>query len=428
MPVPLSGPIVATHLRSLLERFVQYVQVETTANADSATVPSTTGQLELGRILVRQLREMGIENANQDSAGVVRAYLSSNQPLEQDAATLVFNAHLDTAPDASGHHVQPQVVVYHGGDIELANGLRITEQKTPELAQLIGKTLVTTNGETLLGGDDKAGVAIIMEIARHLTANPDFPRPHILFLFTCDEEIGRGVASIDVPSLNGTVAYTFDGGGRGIVNQATFSANAALIEFQGVNIHPAIAKGRMINSIRAVGHFLSQLPAAWSPECTDGEDGFLHPYEISGSVAAVRLRLILRDFDTQKLLAQETCLRNAATLTEAAFPGLQVRVDVQPQYRNMEEGLRREPRAMQLALRAHELVNITPKLEKIRGGTDGSQFTAHGLPTPNLSSGQHNIHSPLEFACLEEMADAYEIGLQLVRLWSQEPRCAPAQH
>ncbi|MDP1560264.1 MAG: peptidase T [Pirellulaceae bacterium] len=422
MLISTPEPMISTYHTSLLQRFLQYVQVETTANADSSTVPSTPGQLELGRILVSQLQAMGIENAIQDPAGVVRASLPSNQFPAAEAATLVFNAHIDTAPDASGRNVQPQVLTYQGGDIELPNGLRITEQKTPELNKLIGQTLVTTNGETLLGGDDKAGVSIIMEIARHLTTNPDFPRPNVLFLFTCDEEIGRGVASIDVPGLNGTVAYTFDGGGRGIVNQATFSANAATIEFKGVNIHPAIAKDRMINAIRAAAHFLSQLPADWSPECTEGDDGFLHPYDISGGVAAVRLKLILRDFQTEKLLAQETCLRNAASRTEEAFSGLKINVDVQPQYRNMEDGLRREPRAMQFALRAHELLNITPKLEKIRGGTDGSQLTAHGLPTPNLSSGQHNIHSPLEFACLEEMADAYEIGLQLVRLWSQESR------
>jgi tripeptide aminopeptidase len=422
MSVSTNEPKTSTYHSSLLERFLEYVRVETTANADSSSVPSTPGQLELGRLLVSQLRGMGIENAQQDKQGVVRASLPSNQLPETDAATLVFNSHMDTAPDASGRNVQPQVLIYQGGDIELLNGGKITEQQTPELGKLIGKTLITTNGETLLGGDDKAGVSIIMEIARHLSANPDFPRPNVLFLFTCDEEIGRGVASIDVASLHGTVAYTFDGGGRGVVNHATFSANAALVEFQGVNIHPAIAKDRMINAIRAAAHFLAQLPADWSPERTEGDDGFIHPYEISGGVAAVRLRLILRDFETKNLLAQETYLRNAAARTEEVFSGLRIRVDVQPQYRNMEDGLRHEPRAMQFAIRAHELLNITPKLEKIRGGTDGSQLTAQGLPTPNLSSGQHNIHSPLEFACLEEMAEAYEIGLQLVRLWSQEPR------
>lgn len=425
MTIASQVPNVQIQNQSLLERFLQYVQIETTADPNSSAVPSTPGQLELGRVLLSQLHAMDLANATQDQSGVVRALLPSNDLPETQAATLVFNAHIDTAPDASGRGVQPQVLLYQGGDIELSNGLRITTEKTPELSKLNGKTLITTNGETLLGGDDKAGIAIIMEIAQHLTSNPSFPRPNVLFLFTCDEEIGRGVATIDVAGLNGTVAYTFDGGGRGVVNHATFSANAAVVEFQGVNIHPAIAKDRMINSIRGVGHFLAQLPADWSPECTEADDGFLHPYEISGSVASVRLRFILRDFITENLLAQETCLRNAAARTEEAFPGMRVRVDVHPQYRNMEEGLRHEPRAMQLALRAHDILNVTPKLEKIRGGTDGSQFTAHGLPTPNLSSGQHNIHSPLEFACLEEMADAYEIGLQLVRLWSSEPRIAP---
>lgn len=420
MTIASQVPNIPIQNQSLLERFLQYVQVETTADPNSSAVPSTPGQLELGRMLLSQLHAMGLANATQDPSGVVRAHLPSNSLPEAEAATLVFNAHIDTAPDASGRGVQPQVLLYEGGDVELPNGLKITTDKTPELTKLLGKTLITTNGETLLGGDDKAGVAIIMEIARQLTSNPRIPRPNVLFLFTCDEEIGRGVATIDVAGLNGTVAYTFDGGGRGIVNHATFSANAAVVEFQGVNIHPAIAKNRMINAVRGAGHFLAQLPAEWSPECTEGDDGFLHPYEISGGVASVRLRFILRDFITEKLLAQETCLRNAAARTEAAFPGLRVSVDVHPQYRNMEEGLDHEPRAMQLALRAHELLNIAPKLEKIRGGTDGSQFTAHGLPTPNLSSGQHNIHSPLEFACLEEMADAYQIGLQLVRLWSSE--------
>jgi tripeptide aminopeptidase len=372
--------------------------------------------------LVAELRELGVERVSQDLAGVVRGYLPSNTLPVESAATLVFNAHIDTAPDCSGKNVKPSVLSYSGGDITLANGLRIRAAETPELRGLVGKTLITTDGNTLLGGDDKAGIAIIMEIAAHLTANPDFPRPNVLFLFTCDEEIGRGVASIDVPALGGTVAYTFDGGGSGVINQATFSANQAVLEFTGVNIHPSIAKGRMVNALRAVGYFLTQLPAELSPEKTDGDDGFIHPYEVSGGVAAARVQLILRDFDTAKLVQQETLLRNAALRTEASIPGVKVQVTVTPQYRNLAEGLRAEPRAMNLALAAHANLGITPQLEKIRGGTDGSQFTAQGLPTPNLSAGQHNIHSPLEFACLEEMAQAREIGLQLVRLWSREAK------
>lgn len=417
------SPAVSSSMASLLDRFIRYVRVETTADADSTVVPSTPGQLELGRRLVAELTELGIERVSQDAAGVVRGYLPSNARAAESAATLVFNSHVDTAPDCSGRDVKPSVLKYQGGDIVLTNGLKIRANETPELSGLVGKTLITTDGNTLLGGDDKAGVAIIMEIAAHLAANPDFPRPNVLFLFTCDEEIGRGVASIDVPDLGGTVAYTFDGGGSGVINHATFSANQAVVEFTGVNIHPAIAKDRMVNALRAAGHFLAQLPPEMSPERTEGDEGFVHPYQISGGVASVRLQLILRDFATEKLVQQETLLQNAAERTRAAIPGIQVEVAVVPQYRNMEEGLADEPRAMELAWQAHANLGITPKLEKIRGGTDGSQFTAQGLPTPNLSAGQHNIHSPLEFACLEEMAQAREIGLQLVRLWSREPKC-----
>jgi tripeptide aminopeptidase len=413
---------VSPHLAGLLGRFLQYVQIDTTADDGSQAVPSSPGQLDLGRLLVDQLRGWGVANADQDRTGVVRAGLASNVLPADEAATLVFNAHLDTSPEASGRNVQPQVVCYLGGDMVLANGLRISPQQTPELADLVGRTLVTTDGRTLLGGDDKAGVAIIMELANYLTSHPEFPRPNVLFLFTCDEEIGRGVHSLDVPALGGTVAYTFDGGGRGVINQATFSADLAVVDFCGVNIHPSIAKGRMVNALRAAGYFIGQLPRPWSPEESEGDAGFLHPYEISGGVAEVRLKVLLRDFAVANLQRQQELLRQAGEQTEREFPGLAVRIDVRSQYRNMEDGLAAEPRALRLAMQAFERVGVTPRLEKIRGGTDGSQLTSRGLPTPNLSSGQHNIHSPLEFACLEEMAEARDVGLELVRLWSQEPK------
>lgn len=404
---------------SLLQRFLQYVRIETTADDHSNAVPSTEGQRTLGRLLLEQLRDMGVSECSQNEHGIVKAWLPSNSD-RSDVATLVFNAHLDTSPEASGREVSPQVLTYSGGDIRLANGLEITCQETPELAALVGKTLITTDGTTLLGGDDKAGVAIIMEILQALSRRPDLPRPHVVGLFTCDEEIGRGVAHVDVAGLGGTVAYTFDGGGHSIINQATFSADLAQVRFRGVNIHPSIAKDRMVNAIKAAAYFLSQLPPDLAPETTADAQGFLHPYEISGGVAEANLRVLLRDFDTQGLRDQEALLRQVGTATETAVPGVRVEIEVRAQYRNMEEGLALEPRAMRLALAAHEQLGLTPQLEKIRGGTDGSQLTAAGLPTPNLSSGQHNIHSPREFACLEEMQQAVALGLELVRLWSQE--------
>lgn len=408
--------------QALLNRFLQYVKIESTADDTSRSIPSTPGQLEVGKLLVQQLQAMGVANAAQDERGVVSGRLPSNQLPPEQAATIIFNAHVDTSPDASGQHVSPQVITYAGGDIELGQGVTITVDQTPELHDLIGKTLITTDGRTLLGGDDKAGVAIIMQLAEFLCEHPEYPRPNLTFLFTCDEEIGRGVSTLDVPSLQGTAGYTFDGGGAGVIDEATFSADLAVIEFHGVNIHPSIGKGRLVNSIRAIGYFLNLLPPELSPEETEGEEGFIHPYELVGTVAHAKISILLRDFDANHLREQEKMLSQAVQQTLQQFPSLRIEMHVRPQYRNMAEGLRKEPRAVDLAMKAHHALSLTPKLEKIRGGTDGSQFTALGLPTPNLSSGQHNLHCEREFACLEEMEQALEIGKQLVKLWSDQKR------
>lgn len=404
---------------SLLDRFLQYVQVDTQADDDSQTVPSTPGQLELGKILVEQLQAMGIDNATQDDKGVVLGSLDSNQSTD-NPATLVFNAHVDTSPEASGKNVRPNVITYNGGDIEVGNDVIITVAQTPALKDLIGKTLITTDGTTLLGGDDKAGVAIIMQLAKFLTDNPDHPRPNVKFLFTCDEEIGRGPASVDVAALQGTVAYTFDGGGDSVIDCETFSADMAVIEFQGVNIHTAIAKDRMVNSIRAAGTFLSLLPTDLSPECTDGKDGFVHPYVMEGSVTSTKIKILLRSFHETGLREQEQLIRQWVAAAEEKHPGVKAEIQIVRQYRNMAEALEKEPRALDLAVKAHQAISIQPQLESIRGGTDGSQFSERGLPTPNLSSGQHNLHCEREFACLEQMQQALEVGKKLVELWSQE--------
>lgn len=406
--------------QTLLDRFLQYVQVDTQADDNSHSVPSTSGQLELGKILAQQLVAMGVENAKQDDKGVVIGNLASNADSPADVATLVFNAHIDTSPEASGKSVKPNVITYPGGDIDVGNNVRITVAETPALNELVGKTLITTDGSTLLGGDDKAGVAIIMQLAKFLCENPEFPRPNVTFLFTCDEEIGRGPASVDVPGLEGTVAYTFDGGGQGVIDSATFSADMVVLEFRGTNIHPAIAKDRMVNSIRAAGDFLSRLPDDLAPECTDGVDGFVHPFVMDGSVAATRLKILLRSFQEEELRQQESLLRDLAAQTGKRFPKVEIDFQVVRQYRNMAEALAREPRALELAVQAHRNLELEPELESIRGGTDGSQFSEKGLPTPNLSSGQHNLHCEREFACLEQMETAVEIGKQLVLLWSRE--------
>lgn len=404
------------YAQSLLDRFLQYVQIETTSDPASQSVPSTDCQLDLGKLLLNQLIEMGVADSSLNENGVVLGSLPSNQAGDQP--TLIFNAHIDTSPDASGKNVKPNVIVYEGGDIPLLSGEVITVEKTPALKELVGRTLITTDGTTLLGGDDKAGVSIIMEIARFLCENPDHPRPNVKVLFTCDEEIGRGTYKLDVPSLGGTVCYTFDGGGEGVIDDATFSADHAVLKFKGINIHPAMAKDKMVNAIRAAGYFLSLLPAELSPECTEGLEGFIHPYDLSGSVQMAEVKILLRDFDSGKLRNQESLIREKVQATLAEYPGLEIDVQVNKQYRNLADGLVKEPRAIDFAKKAMSDLGIKYRMDQIRGGTDGSQLTEKGLPTPNLSSGQHNLHCEREFACAEQMQQAVEVGKGIVRLWA----------
>jgi tripeptide aminopeptidase len=404
----------------LLDRFLQYVAIDTTANESTDEYPSSPGQLEIGKLLVQQMLEMGISDAAQDSKGIVMGTVPGNT----DSPVVAFNSHVDTSPDASGKNVKPQIIEnFDGNDITLPGDSTkvITGAKCPELLLAKGKTIITTDGTTLLGGDDKAGVAIIMELANMLIENPDFPRGPVRILFTCDEEIGRGVDHVNIDKVNATVCYNFDGGGENVVDEETFSADMATVTIEGVNIHPAMAKDRMINAIRVAARFLEGLPPELSPECTEGRDGFLHPYVIKGGVDRVTLKILLRDFDTPTLEQYADLLHKNASATEEAFPGTKIKLHIRNQYRNMADGLVHEPRAVQFAVAAHEALGRPCALEAIRGGTDGSRLTELGLPTPNLSSGQHNLHSPLEWVCLDEMVAACEIGAEIVRRWSQEP-------
>jgi tripeptide aminopeptidase len=404
--------------QELMERFLRYVAVETTANPDTTDYPSSAGQLELGKQLVAEMTEMGIEDAYQNDMGLVYGTVPATSTGK---ATICWNSHMDTSPDASGANIKPQVIdCYQGGDISLAGDAEqvIRVADSPELEQLHGATLITTDGTTLLGGDDKAGVAVIMQAAKTLLQHDEMPHGPIRLLFTCDEEIGRGVNHVDLQELAADVCYTLDGPAADTVDVETFSADLAVVRFRGVSIHPAIAKDRMVNAIRGVGHFLAQLPAELSPECTDDRDGFLHPYLVQGQVDQVELKVLLRDFDTTKLRDHEQVLHGAAALTTAALPGIQIDVEVTKQYRNLGDGLEREPRAVAFAETAHTRLGRTPTREIIRGGTDGSRLTELGLPTPNLSSGQHNLHSVLEWVCVDEMVQAVELLIELAQVWN----------
>lgn len=404
---------------SLLDRFCRYVRIDTMADEKAGTYPSSTGQLELGKLLVRELREMGLKDAAADAHGIVLAAIPAT--VKQPAPTIAWVAHLDTSPETTACAVKPQVIRnYAGGDIVLPGDkskvIRVSE--CPELAGMKGKTLVTTDGTTLLGADDKAGVAVIMEAAGHLLAHPEIPHGTIRICFTCDEEIGHGVDHIDLGKLGARAAYTLDGGGQGEIDGETFSADLAVVTITGVNIHPSIAKGKMVNAIRLAGMFLERLPRRLlTPETTDERAGFLHPYRIEGGVGEVTMRILLRDFVTAKLAEEAELLRQIARLLEAEYPQARVKVEVTPQYRNMADGLAKEPRALLFAEQAMSNVGIEPKRTIVRGGTDGSRLTELGLPTPNLSCGEHNLHSPLEWTCLEEMATAVRVLVELAKVW-----------
>jgi tripeptide aminopeptidase len=406
---------------SLLDRFCRYVEINTQADETAGKYPSSAGQLELGQLLCRELGSMKAAAVEVDDHGIIMAMLPAT--IGRPTPTIAWIAHLDTSPETAGRDVKPIVHRdYDGKDIVLPGDtskiLRVSEN--PELAAVAGKTIITTDGTTLLGSDDKSGVAVIMEAAAYLLAHPEIPHGPIRICFTCDEEIGHGVDHVNLGKLGATVAYTLDGGGQGEIDGETFSADLAVVTITGINIHPAIAKGAMVNAIRLAGAFLARLPShALTPEVTEGRQGFLHPYRMEGGVASATLRILLRDFDAAKLADKADLLRRIAALLQAEHPRAKFDVQVTPQYRNMAEGLAKEPRAVAYAEIAMHRAGIEPKRTIVRGGTDGSRLTEMGLPTPNLSTGEHNLHSPLEWTCLEEMATAVRVLVELAQLWAQ---------
>jgi tripeptide aminopeptidase len=408
-------------MEPLLDRFCRYARVDTQANEKATSYPSSPGQLELGRLVVAELQGMGIKDAVQDEHGIVMATLPSTGKLA--APVIAWIAHFDTSPETSGAGVKPIVHrSYAGGDIVLPGDpskvIRVADN--PELENLRGCTLVTTDGTTLLGADDKAGLAVIVETAAFLMDHPEIAHGPIRLCFTCDEEVGHGVDHLDLKKLGAHVAYTLDGGGTGEIDGETFSADLAIVKITGVNIHPAIAKGRLVNAVRIAGALLDRLPKmALAPEMTAEREGFLHPYRIEGSVAEVTMRILLRDFQTSRLQEHADLLRNVARVLQAEYPRARLDVDVTPQYRNMAEGLAKEPRALVFAEEAMRRAGLHPRHTIVRGGTDGSRLTELGLPTPNLSTGEHNLHSPLEWTCLEEMMTAVRVLVELAKVWGE---------
>jgi tripeptide aminopeptidase len=406
---------------TLLDRFLRYVRIDTQANEQADTYPSSPGQLELGKVLARELRLLGVRDAKQDEHGIVLATIPAT--VDRPVPVIAWMAHVDTSPETTGRDVNPQVhPAYDGGDLVLPGDptkvLRPAENA--ELARCVGKTVITTDGTTLLGADDKAGVAVIMEAAKYLVEHPEVEHGPIRVCFTCDEEIGRGVDHVNIKALGATVAYTLDGVGAGEIEGETFSADKATVTITGVNIHPSIAKGKMVNAVRLAGLFLDRVPrTSLAPEVTEGREGFIHPYGIEGGVGQAELRFLLRDFDTRKLADQAELLHGIGRQLELEYPAAKVEVRVTKQYRNMADGIRKEPRAMSYAAEAVKRAGLEPRVLSIRGGTDGAQLTERGLPTPNLSTGEHTPHSPLEWTCLEEMQTAVRVLVELAQVWAR---------
>jgi tripeptide aminopeptidase len=363
---------------------------------------------------------MGAIDVEQTDKGIVFATLPGVKA--KLGPVVAWIAHLDTSPETTGNNVKPMVHEnYQGKPIPLPGkpGLTLDPAKSAELAAMVGKTIITTDGSTLLGADDKAGVAVIIEAAHRLLEKPDLPRGTIRLCLTCDEEIGKGTDHLDIQHLGADWAYTLDGGGTSEIDTATFSADLAEVIVHGVNIHPAIAKDRMTNALRMAGMLLERLPRSMAPETTEGNKGFLHPYKIEGGVDRVRVAILLRDFKTAKLAEQAELLRSIARSIEADFPSGRIEINIKPQYRNMADGMEKAPQAIPLAQKAMQATGLSPRLTSVRGGTDGSRLTEKGLPCPNLSCGEHNLHSPLEWTCLEEMDTACKVLEQMAAILAQ---------
>ena len=408
---------------TLLDRFLRYVRIDTQSDESSPTSPSTSKQLTLSRLLADECRALELADVSCSENGIVMATVPAT--VDHPAPTIVWNSHVDTSPEYTAENVQPVVHQnYAGGDLTLPGDsskvIRVADN--PALETLAGSTIITTDGTTLLGADDKSGLAVIMTAAGRLLADPTIPHGPVRLLFTVDEEIGRGIEGLDFEKLGGVCGYTLDSSGSGIIDCETFSADQATVVVTGVNSHPSEAKAKgMVNAVRILGKFLARMPAnTLAPEVTEDREGFLHPYSIEGGVAQASVKIILRDFETDKLADHAALLRTIADELQAEHPQATVDVQIRKQYRNMRDGLEKEPRAVAKAVEATRAAGLEPKLDIIRGGTDGALMTERGLPCPNLSSGQHNPHSPLEWASLKEMEQAVEVLVQLAIAWGRE--------
>lgn len=421
-----TSALAETLAPDLLERFLRYVRIDTQSRRDRERSPSTPGQLELSRLLAEELRTIGLSDAELDANGYVMATLPAT--VHGPTAVVGLIAHVDTSPDEAGAGVEPIVHRgYGGGVIELPRaGAVLDPREMPVLAAKAGHDIVTASGDTLLGADDKAGVAEIMAAAAHLAAHPELPRPTLRICFTPDEEIGEGATLFDLERFGGACAYTLDGSVLGELQDETFSAAEAILTIHGVDVHPGFATGKLVNATRLAGRLLAALPAdRLAPEATSGREGFLHVYEVSGNAGKAVVRVIARDFDDDRLAEHLALLHEIAEEIVGAEPRARLEVEVRTQYPNMRRHLEDFPEVLEAAERAIRAEGIEPIRTPIRGGTDGSRLSAMGLPTPNLFTGGHEYHSVREWASVQDMATAAATIVRLAEVWTQ-PDFRPA--
>jgi tripeptide aminopeptidase len=415
--------------QTALERFLRYVGIDTQSSEDSETYPSTRKQYDLLNLLVEELKELGIPDARIDQHGHVFASIPSNIPPDDPARAGVppigFIAHVDTSPSFSGAGVKVQLIEnYRGGDIVLPGDpeVVIRESENPELARNLGKTIVTTDGTTLLGADDKAGIAVILTAMQTLLGNPSLLHGDLKIAFTPDEEVGGGTKYFDIKEFGARFAYTIDGDTMGELNQETFSADLAVIAVHGRNIHPGSAKGIMVNSIRAMGDIIVRMPKDIAPEATAEYEPYIHPHLLQGEEANSTLKILLRDFNTPGLKVLKQKLEQIVAEVQPLHPKTRIELSITEQYRNMRDYMGDDHRVLEFLWEAARRAGIEPRWVPIRGGTDGSRLTERGLPTPNIFTGGKNFHGPTEWLSVEAMNKAVETVIELVQVWVEKSR------
>jgi tripeptide aminopeptidase len=411
-----------TFSHTVTERFLRYVTIDTQSDPESPSSPSTEKQKDLGRVLAAELKAMGVEDAHLDDYGYVYATIPGNTPKK--VPVICFCSHMDTSPDVTGKNVKPQIVKnYRGGDITLPGDtsqvIRFAEH--PALKNQIGNDIITTDGTTLLGADNKAGVAEIMDAAHFFINNPQVKHGTIKILFTPDEEIGRGVDNVDIKKLGADFGYTMDGESAGSVEDETFSADGATITINGVSAHPGYAKGKMEHAIKIAAAIVERLPReGCSPETTSGKQGFLHPIGIEGALEQATLSFIVRDFTEEGLKEKEILLENIVKDVMKDFPRSTYTFEVREQYRNMKQVIDRHPHILEYAIEAIRRAGLRPMRTAIRGGTDGSRLSFMGLPCPNIFAGEHAFHSRLEWVSRQDMEKAVQTIVHLAMIWEEK--------